>query len=103
MTPDLEVVLMYHVPVTVERPSTETIRLPHKQLVDFRRVSLDAGGTTSLDFTLAASKLGLVDSKGNTVLYGGTHKFIVSRGNGDDLAAPVEVKTASPVTIDTLL
>ena len=62
-----EVVMVYHIPVAVQRPTQESeLRLPHRRLLDFERVSLGAGSEATVVFSINASALGLVDSEGNT-------------------------------------
>jgi len=98
-----EVVMVYHVPRSVQRPPLETIRLPHRRLVDFERVSLAANAAAYLTFQLNTSCLGLVDSEGNTYLYPGAHELRLDRGHGDELALQVSVATSGPVLLDMLL
>jgi len=92
--------MIYHVPTHVQRPASETVRLPHKRLVDFRRVSLDNMEICNLEFVVNASSLGLIDSNGNTMLYAGTHQLWADRGHGEALT--VNVTVAKTISIDTL-
>ena len=99
-----EVVQIYHCPRHLQRPPQESsLRLPHRRLLDFDRVRLDAGAGTSLVFSVNSSSLGLVDSEGNTYLYPGAHELRVSRGHGETLSLHVTVNVPEPVLIDTLL
>ena len=101
-----EVVLIFAVPVRVERPSTEVgIRMPYKRLVDFTRVSgLVASSSTIVTFKVGAAALGLTDSKGDTVLYSGEHELVATRGHGANLTATVAVQAgANGALVDTLM
>ncbi len=101
-----EVVLLFAVPAKVERPSAEVgIRMPHKRLIDFTRVSgLVASDFTIVTFTVGAAALGLTDSKGNTVLYSGEHEIVATRGHGANLTATVAVAVgANGALVDTLM
>ena len=51
-----EVVLLYAVPVKLQRPSSEAgVRLPYKRLIDFARVSVSASASASVSFAVNAS------------------------------------------------
>jgi hypothetical protein len=96
-----EVLMLFQVPRGVRRPAHETVRLPHRALRDFDRVTLAPGATASVSFRVNASQLCLVDSQGNCYLYAGTHELRVDRGVGASLSLQVDVVTT--VLIDTLL
>ena len=102
-----EVVMMYHVPSTgVQRPPQEArLPLPHRKLLDFRRVALAPAASTPLAFSLNVSSLGLVDSEGNTYLYPGEHELRLDRGPSTDdaLSLTVHVDAPGPILVDTLL
>jgi hypothetical protein len=101
-----EVVLLFAVPVKVQRPLAEAgTRLPYKRLIDFVRVSaLSVSASANVTFTVGAPALGLTDSKGDTVLYGGEHAVVAARGHGANLTAAVAVAAgASGILVDTLM
>ena len=102
-----EVVMLYHVPsASVQRPPQEALLpLPHRKLLDFRRVALARSASATTVFSLNASSLGLVDTEGNTYLYPGTHELRVDRGptTADALRLTVHVDAAEPILVDTLL
>ena len=51
-----EVVLLYAVPVKLQRPSSEAgVRLPYKRLINFARVSVSASASASVSFAVNAS------------------------------------------------
>jgi beta-glucosidase len=47
--------------------------LPSRKLVGFKRVSLKAGATTTVTFTVGAEQLALFDENGDTQLFAGKH------------------------------
>ena len=65
--------------------------LPIKRLVDFERVSLVAGASTSVKFALTTPMLSLTTADGSRKSYAGVHNLIFSRGNGNDQIVPVAV------------
>lgn len=113
-----EVLMLYHVPGRdLKRPPQErSLRLPHRRLIDFERVSLGAGQARhAIEFQINATSLGLVDTEGNTYLYAGSHQLRVdtspdsatahmSGGSVNSLTMSVTVGLADgPLLIDTLL
>lgn len=112
-----EVLMLYHVPGRgLKRPPQEaSLRLPHRRLLDFARVSLgplQAGH--AVQFKINATSLGLVDSEGNSYLYPGLHQLRVDTspesaavhngGTVNSLTMNVTVDLADgPILIDTLL
>lgn len=90
--------MLYHAPTrNVSRPTAEhALRLPFRRLLDFRRVSLGRGASAEVRFRVNATALGLVDSNGDTVLYGGVHSLVASRGHGEELSATVLATPSSP-------
>lgn len=112
-----EVLMLYHVPGRdLKRPPQETsLRLPHRRLLDFVRVSLGPAQVAhALQFKINATSLGLVDSEGNTYLYAGLHQLRVDTspdsaaahngGTVNSLTIDVTVDLADgPMLIDTLL
>ena len=87
-----EVVMLYHSPdpATVGSRTDKGIWLPARRLVDFERTPMLApAATTTLHFRVNATQLGLVDTKGDTVLYAGVHTITLDRGvRSDMLGAP---------------
>eukprot|EP01052_Picozoa_sp_SAG31_P012278 SAG31_NODE_715_length_12634_cov_5.289190_2_plen_123_part_00 len=108
-----EVVMLYHVPRgsgsgsdDLKRPAQEvSLRLPHRRLLDFQRVSLNAHQRDILRFQVNASSLGLVDSEGNTYLYEGEHRLRIDNGpHASSLTMNVTVDLVNgPLLIDALL
>ena len=64
-----------------------------KQVVDFARVTLAAGASTTLYFNLALRSFVQVDSSGQLVIYKGPHAVRIGRGvgNHDDVIVPLIV------------
>jgi hypothetical protein len=56
--------------------------VPLRRLVDFERVTLSAGATTTFKFSISPSKLVITSADGTKKLYPGLHNVIFSRGNG---------------------
>ena len=101
-----EVVMLYHVPsVNVDRPGSQaTLPLPHRRLLDFSRVTVGAGATGDVTFSVNVTALGLVDTEGNTYLYAGNHSLVVDRGHGDTLTLKAKVAVpGAPLLLDTML
>lgn len=69
---------------------------PRQKLWDYQAVSLEAGEGTALIFGLTAGALAVSDSKGNRVTHPGLYEVAFSCGDGDELAAEVQV-TGDPV------
>ena len=81
-----EVVMVYHIPRDLQRPTQELgLRLPHRRLLNFDRLSLTSTETKEVSFNVSASDLGLVDTEGNVYLYPGKHVLVIDRGNGPTL------------------
>lgn len=101
-----EVVLCFAVPLKVQRPAAQAgTRLPYKRLIDFTRVrDLAPSTSANISFIVGAAALGLTDSVGDTVLYGGQHAVVATRGHGKNLTATISV-TAPPagLLVDTLM
>jgi beta-glucosidase len=81
------VVMVYHCPAGKEGESLlqgadSTMPVPNRKLVDYKRVTLEAGASAELTFTVNAETLGLVDNNGDTQLFAGTHQLRVSQGSG---------------------
>jgi hypothetical protein len=57
-----------------------------------------------VSFAVNASQLATTDSHGSTVLYGGSHELVASRGHGASLTAAVKVEAPpSGLLVDTLM
>ena len=74
-----------------------------KQLFDFRKVHLAPGASTTVDFTVNSTQLGLVDADGHTSLHPGEYEVVFSRGcvGCRELAAPVTITSRAPVRLKT--
>jgi len=64
----------------------------HRELIGFARVSLAAGESTIVNFTVSAEKLASVDRRGTRHVLAGTHLLSLSRGHGDELRLPLRVE-----------
>jgi hypothetical protein len=65
--------------------------VPFKRLLDFERVSLIVGASTTIKFVLSKNQLALTTSSGDKKLYTGRHELIFSRGNGNDVTVFVDL------------
>lgn len=65
--------------------------VPIRRLVDFERVSISAGASATVAFSIPRTNLALTTSDGSKKLYGGTHELLFSRGNGHDVKVNVTV------------
>ena len=65
--------------------------VPIKRLVDFERVSLAAGASTTVEFFFSVESLAITTADGTKKLYSGVHELSFSRGNGADSAVPITV------------
>ena len=83
-----EVVQVYHSAGDAIRHAANH-PVPLRSLVEFDRVSLPAGASTTIDFTLPESAFSLVMADGNSTVYPGQRDIIFSRGNGQDVTIPV--------------
>ena len=88
-----EVVQVYHKAGDVIRAKA-THPVPLKKLIEFERVRLDAGASTTVQFTVPVKRLALTNSDGDYELYAGDHIIIFSRGNGKDVEVPVAIAQA---------
>ena len=87
-----EVVLVYDSLSAAIRAAVGTAHpLPTKRLVDFQRVSVAAGGSATVAFTIPKQALALTTADGSKKQYPGAHQLIFSRGNGADAAVSVTV------------
>lgn len=60
---------------SIRKSIGDTHPIPHKFLLDFVRVSLDAGDSTTVVFELPLSRLAIVTGDGSRRLYSGTHEL----------------------------
>ena len=81
-----EVIQVYFAPQFVRTDGAPT---PHKQLIDFERVHVAAGGSTTVAFSIASSQLDLVDVNGTRAPHAGTFRLMFT--NGVDATATVDV------------
>ena len=87
-----EVVLVYDSLSAAIRAAVGTAHpLPTKRLVDFQRVSVAAGGSATVAFTIPKQALALTTADGSKKQYPGAHQLIFSRGNGADATVSVTV------------
>jgi beta-glucosidase len=87
-----EVIQVYHKAGDDIRAKA-THPVPLKQLVDFERVRLAKGASTTVEFSVPAHRLALTNNDGDYALYAGNHSIIFSRGHGDDVEVSVAVNT----------
>ena len=90
-----QVVMLYHYPRTHAgslRDLAPGTPLPQRKLVAYRRVSLPAGASTTIKFTVTAESLALIDNEGDAQLLAGTHELRAWQGNGKEISRNVEVK-----------
>ena len=59
--------------------------VPIRSLIDFERVSVPKGGTTTVVFHVDHKSLELVDENGELRKYPGQHQLIASRGHGSNV------------------
>jgi beta-D-xylosidase 4 len=92
------VVMLYHTPNSTKQNGGHSLLdldpampVPNARLVGYRRISLDAGASADLAFTVTADDLALVDNNGDTQLFAGTHGMRVWQGNGQDLHRKFQV------------
>lgn len=74
-----EVVMLFHKALL---PPTDTTVVPIQSLVDFQRVSVHVGGSSTVVFSMTEAKLGVTDAQGNWVLLAGQHTYTASTGAG---------------------
>lgn len=75
-----EVIMLFAKPVDVDAGGG---RLPLKKLLDFERVRVKPGSTTTVSFTVAAEALHLVDAGGARRAAEGSFELLLTNGNGD--------------------
>ena len=85
-----EVVQLYHrVSDAIRRAADHPI--PLRKLVEFERVSLGKGASTSVQFSLPRQRLAVTNGAGDYVLYKGWHTIVFSRGTGNDTSVDVRI------------
>ena len=65
--------------------------MPKKQLIDFERVNVGAGATTSVTFAVTATQLELVGLDGSREVHPGTYTLQFTNGAGASAAANMTV------------
>lgn len=76
-----EVVMVFHSAGTAVRAAANH-PVPIKALIDFQRVSVEAGGMAGATFELETHSVELIDEAGLPRIYKGQHGFEFSRGHG---------------------
>ena len=77
----------------------QAVPVPQRQLIDFQRVTVEAGSSELVTVPLKAKQLGLVDSHGNRKLQPGAYDIVFSRGHGVELVMFLQVTTDVPILI----
>lgn len=99
-----EVVIVYLKPKaeTLRESLGESTPIEKKKVIDFARVSLAAGATTTVSFAIAPAHLAMVDSDGHRSLHHGDFELLLSRGsNVNELTAPVQVRPLGAQRMET--
>lgn len=101
-----EVVLAYVTPnvASLRASLGESVPVEKKRLFGFERVTLAAGASTTVSFTLAPEELAMVDENGHRSLHKGLFDIVLSRGHGDELSAPAAVAPVDggkPIRLET--
>lgn len=86
-----DVVQLYYSPVPGSFGAAEPPYLPIRQLFDFQRVTVQAGGSVILPFSLTWASLPLTQADGSRTALVGQYNITVSRGYGPVLAVLVEL------------
>ena len=68
--------------------------VPKRRLIDFERVSVAAGESMNVVFSLPQESLALTTADGSRRVYDGVHELVFSRGNGKDTVVPVTLPGA---------
>lgn len=92
-----EVVQVFHSVSSAIRTAAKH-PVPIRRLVDFGRVSLAAGASATLQFTLPKERLALVTASGASMLYAGEHTLTFTRGHGDVVTQRVTIGHADAFT-----
>jgi beta-glucosidase len=78
-----------------------SVDVPNHNLVDFQRVSLAAGESKEITFTIPAEKMMLVDNEGKSRLEPGNFRLEIGGcspgGRGQVLGAPIPLSTVFTV------
>ena len=88
-----EVVLAYTEPKahTLRASLGPSVPIEKRKLFGFQRVSVRAGGSATLNFTLTPSQLAMVDENGHTSMHNGDFGIVFSRGHGRELITEAKV------------
>ena len=65
--------------------------VPRRKLVAFQRVRLAPGESAELALAVPVKRLAVTNGDGDYALYEGRHLLTASRGNGEDVVAPVDI------------
>ena len=76
-----EVVMVFHRPTAATRAQVKHT-LPIKQLVDFGRITIPAGATGTLQFTIPVANLAVSTDNGEKQVFPGSHELVFWRGVG---------------------
>ena len=82
-------------------PSSWDSPVPLKSLIDFGRVSVDAGASATMAFSVPQASLALTTGQGDRVVLAGTHYLEVFT-NGTAPVESVKVQVASEATIEVV-
>lgn len=83
-----EVVMVFHQAGDAMRKAADH-PIPLKSLVQFDRVSLARGASTTITFTLPKAAFELTTTDGNKTVTPGQRSILFSRGTGVDVSIPV--------------
>ena len=81
------------------------VPVPLKQLVDFRRISLQPGESKTVSFQISPASVATVDASGSRLVLPGEHGLLVSRGAqhvADELQLTLEVVAQEPRILSQL-
>ena len=79
--------------------------VPLKQLVDFRRISMQPGESKTVSFQTSPASVATVDASGSRLVLPGEHGLLVSRGAqhvADELRLTIEVVAQEPRVLSQL-
>merc|ERR1712061_862387 len=76
--------------------------LPRKQLLDFVRLAVPAGGSLPAQFEVHCSQVSLVDTEGRRLLVSGHYELLVSNGI-QEFRLPLHLYLKGPVVLDSLV
>eukprot|EP01043_Picozoa_sp_COSAG02_P075852 COSAG02_NODE_15832_length_1138_cov_1.201155_1_plen_215_part_00 len=77
-----EVLMVFH-SVSSEIKAAAPHPVPKRNLVEFTRVTIDAGQQSQVNFNLTKSSLAITTANGSKRVYQGSHVLTFSRGTGD--------------------